>query len=74
MTPHDHRNPRRSGVILPRLPELYAFAAADLNEPRLLALVRDGFPVYAWTYEDRRACTTARAPTARSVLSWLTSA
>jgi hypothetical protein len=54
--------------------ELYAFAAADLNEPRLLDLVRDGFPVYAWTYEDRRAWTTARAPRARSVLSWLTSA
>jgi hypothetical protein len=62
------------GVILPRMQELYAFAAADLNEPRLLDLVRDGFPVYAWTYEDRRAWTTARAPTARSVLSWLTSA
>ena len=62
------------GVILLRMQELYAFAAADLNEHRLLDLVRDGFPVYAWTYEDRRAWTTARAPTARSVLSWLTSA
>jgi len=32
------------GVILPRMQVLYAFAAGDLNEPRLLDLVRDGFP------------------------------
>jgi len=62
------------GVILPRAQALYAFAAADLDEPRLLDLVRNGFPVYAWTYEDRDAWTTARAPAARSVLSWLTDA
>jgi hypothetical protein len=62
------------GVILPRIQALYAFAAADLNEPRLLDLILDGFPVYAWPYEDRHAWTTARARAARSVLSWLTSA
>jgi hypothetical protein len=62
------------GVILPRIQALYAFAAADLAEPRLLDLVRDGFPVYAWPYEDRHAWKTARGCTARSVLSWLTSA
>ena len=53
---------------------LYEFAASDLDEPRLLDLVRDGFPVYAWPYEDRDAWTTTRAPLVRSVLSWLTSA
>jgi len=62
------------GVIVPRLQALYAFAAADLDEPRLLDLIQDGFPVYAWTYEERDAWTTARASKARSVLSWLTSA
>lgn len=62
------------GVILPRIQALYAFAAADLNEARLLDLIQDGFPVYAWTYDERHAWTTARARTARSVLSWLTSA
>jgi hypothetical protein len=62
------------GVILPRLQALYDFAAADLDEPRIAGLIRDGFPVYAWTYEERRAWTTARARRARSVLSWLTSA
>ena len=61
------------GVMMPRIQGLYAFAAADLCEPRLLDLIRDGFPVYAWTYEDRYAWTTARARTARSVLAWLTS-
>jgi hypothetical protein len=62
------------GVILPKMQALYEFAASDLDEPRLLHLVRNGFPVYAWPYEDRTAWTTSRARTVRSVLSWLTSA
>jgi len=62
------------GVILPKMQALYEFAARDLDEPRLLDLVRNGFPVYAWRYEDRNAWTTTRARTVRSVLSRLTSA
>jgi hypothetical protein len=62
------------GVILPKMQALYEFAASDLNEPRLLGLVRDGFPVYAWPYEDRSAWTTTSARFIRSVLSWLTTA
>ena len=62
------------GVILPKMQALYEFAASDLDEPRLLDLVRNGFPVYAWPYEDRNAWTTTRARSVRSVLSWLTSA
>jgi hypothetical protein len=62
------------GVILPKMQALYEFAARDLDEPRLLNLVRNGFPVYAWRYEDRNAWTTTRARTVRSVLSRLTSA
>lgn len=62
------------GVILPKMQALYEFAASDLGEPRLLDLVRNGFPVYAWPYEDRDAWTTSRARSVRSVLSWLTSA
>jgi hypothetical protein len=62
------------GVILPKMQALYEFAASDLEEPGLLGLVRDGCPVYAWPYEDRNAWTTTRAPSARSFLSWLTSA
>jgi hypothetical protein len=60
------------GVILPKMQVLYDFAARDLDEPRLLDLVRNGFPVYAWPYEDRDAWTTTRARSVRSVLSWLT--
>ena len=41
------------GVIVPRLQRLYEWSAADLGEPRLLELVRDGSPVYAWPYEQR---------------------
>ena len=62
------------GVILPKMQALYEFAARDLDEPRLLDLVRNGFPVYAWPYEDRHAWTTTRARAVRSVLAWLTSA
>lgn len=62
------------GVILPRIQALYDFAAADLEEPGLLDLIKDGSPVYAWAYQDRDAWTTARARKTRSVLSWLTSA
>jgi hypothetical protein len=62
------------GVILPKMQALYEFAASDLDEPRLLGFVRNGFPVYAWPYEDRHAWTTTRARSVRSVLSWLTSA
>ena len=62
------------GVILPRMQALYDFTAADLHEPQLRTLIQDGFPVYAWDYQDRHAWMTARARIARSVLSWLTSA
>ena len=62
------------GIILPKMQALYEFAASDLHEPRLLGLVRNGFPVYAWPYEDRSAWTTTRARFARSVLAWVTSA
>jgi hypothetical protein len=41
-------------VIGPRIDALYAFAAEALVEPRLLALVRNGAPVYEWPYERRQ--------------------
>src|SRR5690349_4414640 len=40
-------------VIAPRLQRLYEWSAADLGEPRLRDLVRDGNPVYAWPYAER---------------------
>jgi hypothetical protein len=61
------------GVIVPRTQELYAFGAAELDEPGLLDLIQDGFPVYGCSYSDRHVWTTSRARAARSALSWLTS-
>jgi hypothetical protein len=61
------------GVILPRIQALFVFAAADLDEPRLLELVRDGLPAYAWTNDEQHPWTTTRARRLRSVLTWLTS-
>jgi hypothetical protein len=41
------------GVIVPRLQALYAWSARELGLPRLLELIRDGSPVYAWPYAER---------------------
>src|SRR3954470_22186774 len=35
-------------VIAPRLQRVYEWSAKELDEPRLLELVRDGSPIYAW--------------------------
>jgi hypothetical protein len=40
-------------VIGPRLQSLYEWSAAELGEPRLLELVRDGNPIYAWPFAQR---------------------
>jgi hypothetical protein len=60
------------GVILPRAHALYAHAAAELNEPRLLEMLRDGRPVYAWPYDAGHVWTAAKAPRAISLLTNLT--
>src|SRR4029077_15205154 len=38
-------------VIVPRLQRLYEWSAEELGEARLLELVREGNPIYAWPYE-----------------------
>jgi len=60
------------GVIMPRSQALYAHAAAELDEPRILELVRDGCPVYAWPFEERQVWATAKAPLLISGLGRLT--
>ena len=40
-------------VIVPRLQRLYEWSAEELAEPRLLELIRDGNPIYAWPFEER---------------------
>jgi hypothetical protein len=62
------------GVIVPRVQGLFVFAAADLDEPRLLSLVQDGLPAYAWTNDEHHPWTTVRARRLISALSWLTGA
>ena len=61
------------GVMLPRVQALFEFAAADLDEPGLLGLMRDGLPAYAWTNDENHPWTTSRSRRLRPVLAWLTS-
>jgi hypothetical protein len=61
-------------VIVPRLQRLYEWSAAELGEPRLLELVRDGNPVYAWPYEDRHVWRATHTPLAARVLEPITRA
>jgi hypothetical protein len=55
-------------VIVPRLQRLYEWSAAELDEPRLLELVRDGNPIYAWPFEQRHVWRTTRMPRAARAL------
>jgi hypothetical protein len=41
------------GVIAPRLQALYDWSARELDIPDLRSLIRDGSPIYAWSYADR---------------------
>ena len=59
-------------VIAPRLQRLYEWSAAVLGEPRLLGLVRDGSPIYAWPYEQRHVWRTRHVPFPGRVLERLT--
>ena len=59
-------------VIVPRLQRLYEWSAEELGEPRLLELVRDGYPVYAWPFEQRHVWRTSQMPFAGRVLERVT--
>jgi hypothetical protein len=61
-------------VIVPRLQRLYEWSCGELDEPRLLELVRDGSPVYAWSYEERHLWRTPHMPLAARVLERATRA
>jgi hypothetical protein len=57
-------------VIVPRLQRVYEWSARSLAEPRLLDLIRDGNPVYAWPFEQRHVWRGSnRAPAARVLQS-----
>jgi hypothetical protein len=61
-------------VIVPRLQRLYEWSAEQLAEPRLLGLVRDGNPIYAWPFEQRHVWRTASMPFAARLLERVTRA
>ena len=52
------------GVIGPRLTQLYAWSARELDAPGLLDCERDGALTYAWPFEDRHVW---RAPSSGTV-------
>ena len=62
------------GVIAPRLQGLYAWSAEELDEPRLLELVRDGSPIYAWPFEERHVWRSQHVSFAGAVLERVTRA
>jgi hypothetical protein len=45
------------GVIGPRLQALYEWSAEELGLPGLRGLIRDGSPIYSWSYTDRQVWT-----------------
>jgi hypothetical protein len=55
-------------VIVPRLQCLYEWSAEELGEPRLLELVRDGNPIYAWPFQQRHVWRTPKMTFAGRVL------
>jgi hypothetical protein len=55
-------------VIVPRLQRLYEWSAEELSEPRLLDLVHDGNPIYAWPFEQRHVWRSPNMPFAGRVL------
>ena len=59
-------------VIAPRLQRLYEWSAEELGEPRLLGLVRDGSPIYAWPFEQRHVWRAPDMPLAARVLERVT--
>jgi len=61
-------------VIVPRLQALYEWSAEELGEPRLLELVLDGNPIYAWSYDERHVWHSPETPFARRMLERLTRA
>jgi hypothetical protein len=61
-------------VIVPRLQSLYEWSAEELREPRLLELVRNGSPIYAWPYAERHVWRSPHIPLAGRVLERVTRA
>jgi hypothetical protein len=61
-------------VIVPRLQRLYEWSAEELGEPRLLELVREGNPIYAWPFEERHVWRAPEMSRAARILQRATEA
>ena len=61
-------------VIVPRLQRVYEWSAEELGEQRLLELVRDGNPTYAWPFEERHVWRSPHTPLVGRVLERATKA
>jgi hypothetical protein len=61
-------------VIVPRLQRMYEWSAAELGEPGLLEIVRDGSPIYAWPYEERHVWRSPHMPRIARLLARATRA
>jgi hypothetical protein len=61
-------------VIVPRLQRLYEWSAQNLDEPRLMELVRDGNPIYVWPFEQRHVWRNPNTPLAARGLERVTRA
>jgi hypothetical protein len=59
-------------VILPRGQRVFEWSAEELGEPRLLGMIRDGNPVYAWPYEQRHVWRAPHMALAARALGRLT--
>jgi hypothetical protein len=59
-------------VIVPRLQRLYEWSAEEVAEPRLLELIRDGSPIYAWPYEERHVWRSSHMPLPARALAAVT--
>jgi hypothetical protein len=61
-------------VIVPRAQEVFDWSAEELGEPRLLEMVRDGKPIYAWPYEKRDVWQAPHMPLTARILERATRA
>jgi hypothetical protein len=60
------------GLIGPRLQHLYEWSAKELDEPALLASIREGSPTYAWSFADRGVWHPTRTtPAVRAIVRLL---
>jgi hypothetical protein len=62
------------GLIAPRLPELYEFAAKSADQPRLPGLLNSGTPAYAWPPDRRLVWHTGNIGPHLRAIAWVTGA